>query len=396
MDELRALGLFILFEVLHYLPWFLVAIVLGIAVQRLSIDVVARRSFAHGRRGVLGIAVVTAIGAFSPFCSFTVIPLIRRFLIAGVPLSAVMAFWIASPSMDPEIYALSAAQLGLPIATARLIGALVLSFGAGLIVLALERRGRFADPLLDSTEEKTPAKTCSQETVSVPETACSTAKVTVPETACSTAKVTVPETACSTAKVTVPEPVTVGGGAGGGTSEGGCGGSAQEPAPAAGGCSTAARNDTDDDGTPWRVLVRRDIKNLRAGEILKEIVSDSLILGKWLLLAIVLEALIVRYVPTDVVSGILGTDGVLSVLVAGLISVPLYLNGVGAIPVVEGLLDQGMVAAAGVTFLLGGAITTIPAMVAVKSVVKAKVFAFYLAVGLLGSVGIGLVSLAIL
>lgn len=252
MDELRALGLFILFEVLHYLPWFLVAIVLGIAVQRLSIDVVARRSFAHGRRGVLGIAIVTAIGAFSPFCSFTVIPLIRRFLIAGVPLSAVMSFWIASPSMDPEIYALSAAQLGLPIATARLIGALVLSFGAGLIVLALERRGRFADPLLDSTEEKTPAKTCSQETV------------TVPETACSTAKVTVPETACSTAKATVPERVTVGGGAGGGTSEGGCGGAAQEPAPAAGGCSTAARNDTDDDGTPWRVLVRRDIKNLHA------------------------------------------------------------------------------------------------------------------------------------
>lgn len=371
MDELLALGRFILFEVLHYLPWFLVAIVLGIAVQRLSIDVVARRSFAHGRRGVLGIAIVTAIGAFSPFCSFTVIPLIRRFLIAGVPLSAVMSFWIASPSMDPEIYALSAAQLGLPIATARLIGALVLSFGAGLIVLALERRGRFADPLLDSTEEKKPAKTCSQETV------------------------TVPETACSTAKATVPEPATVGGGVGG-TSEGGCGGAAQEPVPAAGGCSTAARNDEDDDGTPWRVLVRRDIKNLRAGEILKEIVSDSLILGKWLLLAIVLEALIVRYVPTDIVSGILGTDGALSVLVAGLISVPLYLNGVGAIPVVEGLLDQGMVAAAGVTFLLGGAITTIPAMVAVKSVVKAKVFAFYLGVGLLGSVGIGLVSLAIL
>ncbi|MEU2248680.1 permease [Streptomyces sp. NPDC019224] len=375
MDELRALGLFILFEVLHYLPWFLVAIVLGIAVQRLSIDVVARRSFAHGRKGVLGIVIVTAIGAFSPFCSFTVIPLIRRFLIAGVPLSAVMAFWIASPSMDPEIYALSAAQLGFPVATARLIGALVLSFGAGLIVLALERRGRFADPLTASTEEKAPAKSCSQEAVSVPETACSAAKTTVPET------------------------VTVGGGSdSGGSAAGRCGGAAQEaePAPAAGGCSTAARNDADDDGTPWRVLVRRDIKNLHAGEILKEIVSDSLILGKWLLLAIVLEALIVRYVPTDVVSGVLGTDGVLSVLIAALISVPLYLNGVGAIPVVEGLLDQGMVAAAGVTFLLGGAITTIPAMVAVKSVVKTKVFAFYLGVGLLGSMGVGLVTLPLL
>ncbi|MDX3376568.1 permease [Streptomyces sp. ME02-6991-2A] len=373
MDELRALGLFIVFEVLHYLPWFLLAIVLGIAVQRLSIDVVARRSFAHGRRGILGIAIVTAVGAFSPFCSFTVIPLIRRFLIAGVPLSAVMSFWIASPSMDPEIYALSAAQLGLPVATARLVGALVLSFGAGLIILAFERRGRFTDPLLDSTEKKS-AKTCSQEAVAVP------------------------EPACSTAKATAPEPVSVGGGGAGsdGTSDGGCGGATQQPSPEAGGCSTAAQNDADDDGTPWRVLARRDIKNLRAGEILREIVSDSLILGKWLLLAIVLEALIIRYVPTDIVSGILGTEGLLSVLVAGLISVPLYLNGVGAIPVVEGLIDQGMVAAAGVTFLLGGAITTIPAMVAVKSVVKAKVFAFYLGVGLLGSVGIGMVSLALL
>ncbi|WP_435058243.1 permease [Streptomyces sp. bgisy060] len=368
MDELRALGLFILFEVLHYLPWFLLAVVLGIAVQRLSIDVVARRSFAHGRKGVLGIAIVTAIGAFSPFCSFTVIPLIRRFLIAGVPLSAVMSFWIASPSMDPEIYALSAAQLGFPVATARLIGALVLSFGAGLIVLALERRGRFADPLLGSAEEKAPEKSCSQEAAAVSEPACSTAKATVPET------------------------VTVGGSG----AAGGCGGSPQEAEPAAGGCSTAARNDAGDDDTPWRVLVRRDVKNLHAGEILKEIVSDSLILGKWLLLAIVLEALIVRYVPTDLVSGILGTDGVVSVLVAGFLSVPLYLNGVGAIPVVEGLLEQGMVAAAGVTFLLGGAITTIPAMVAVKSVVKTKVFAFYLGVGFLGSVGIGLVTLPLL
>ncbi|MFE9132850.1 hypothetical protein [Streptomyces sp. NPDC007355] len=84
-------------------------------------------------------------------------------------------------------------------------------------------------------------------------------------------------------------------------------------------------------------------------------------------------------------------DGVLSVLVAGLISLPLYLNGV-RVPVVEGLLDQGMAAAADA---LGGAITTIPAMVAVRSVVKAKVFAFHLGVGLLGSVDIGLVSPAI-
>lgn len=365
MNELQALSLFVVREVLHYLPWFLVAIILGIAVQRLSIDVVAKRTFANGRRGVLGIAVVTAIGAFSPFCSFTVIPLIRRFLMAGVPLSAVMSFWIASPSMDPEIYALSAAQLGIPIATARLVGALVLSFGAGLIVLALERRGRFADPLR-RTKETAPATSCSSQ---------NPAAASAP--------------ACSAAKT--PRPVAVGGGAGP------SGGTGVESSPEPSACSSGRNDDPDaDDGTPWRVLARRDIGNLRAGDILKEIWGDSLALGKWLLLAIVFEALIVRYVPSDVVSSLLGTDGVFSVLLAGAISVPLYLNGVGAIPVVEGLLNQGMDAAAGVTFLLGGAVTTIPAMVAVKSVVKTKVFAFYLAVGLLGSIGIGLLALPLL
>jgi uncharacterized membrane protein YraQ (UPF0718 family) len=350
VSELQALGLFVLREIVHYLPWFLVAVILGIAVQRLSIDVVARRSFS--RRGVLGIAIVTAIGAFSPFCSFTVIPLIRRFLIAGVPLSAVMSFWIASPSMDPEIYALSATQLGMPVATARLVGALVLSFGAGLIVLVMERNGYFADPLIPTSKTRKP---------------------------------TAAATECSASRA--PAAVAVGAGPESGPPAGG-------PAPSC--SSTPEEEPWADDGTPWRVLVRRDVRNLRAGEILKEIWGDSIVLGKWLLLAIIAEALIVRYVPGDFVSSLLGTDGVVSVLLAGAISVPLYLNGVGAIPVVEGLMNQGMVAAAGVTFLLGGAITTIPAMVAVKSVVKGPVFAFYLAVGFVGSIGIGLVALPLL
>src|SRR4051794_37455780 len=273
MSELSGLGRFVISEVVHLAPWFLVAIVLGIAVQKLSIDVVARRSFA--RRGVLGIAVVTAIGAFSPFCSFTVIPLIRRFLIAGIPLSVVMAFWVASPSMDPEIYALSVSQLGFPIATARLVGALVLSFGAGLVVLALERRGWFSLPLRGNVD-------------AAPIPSCSAAPA--------------PEPTCS---VAVPAQAQAPVAAGLSSASSGIGaGAAELPGEALSACSSAttqtAADPIADDGTPWRVLVRRDLKALRLRPILKEIWGDSLALGKWLLLAIVLEAVIVRYVPADV------------------------------------------------------------------------------------------------
>lgn len=367
MSDLLNLAEFVASECLHLAPWFLFAIVLGVAVQKLSIDVLARRSFR--RRGVTGIVVVTAIGAFSPFCSFTVIPLIRRFLIAGVPLSAVMTFWVASPSMDPEIYALSASQLGFPIATGRLVGALILSFGAGVLVLMLERRGYFAHPLRGAEQVKAEA-----------------------ETSCSSAPATAVTSRSQTDANQAPVAVT--------TLE-------REPQPASSSCSGAqpeqsscssspSGTDFVDDGTPWLTLARRDLRELRAKDVLKDIATDTWQLGRWLLLAIVLEGLVVMYVPDTIVENILGVDGLVSIVVAGLISVPLYLNGVGAIPVVNGLLEQGMLPAAAVTFLLGGAVTTIPAMVAVRSVVNTKVFLVYLGVGLIGSVSIGLALLPLL
>ena len=56
----------------------------------------------------LAILLATAVGAFSPFCSCGVIPVISALLIGGVPLAPVFAFWVTSPSMDPEIFFLNA------------------------------------------------------------------------------------------------------------------------------------------------------------------------------------------------------------------------------------------------------------------------------------------------
>jgi uncharacterized membrane protein YraQ (UPF0718 family) len=74
----------------------------------------------------------------------------------------------------------------------------------------------------------------------------------------------------------------------------------------------------------------------------------------------------------------------------------LYLNGVGAIPIVGGLLAKGMAPGAAVSFLLGGAVTTIPAMVAVRSVVNNRVFALYLTIGTVGSALLGFIAQALL
>src|SRR5690554_6388173 len=46
------------------------------------------------------ILIAAGVGGLSPFCSCGVIPLIAALLAMGVPLSAAMAFWLASPVME--------------------------------------------------------------------------------------------------------------------------------------------------------------------------------------------------------------------------------------------------------------------------------------------------------
>jgi hypothetical protein len=55
-----------------------------------------------------------------------------------------MSFWIASPTMDPEKFALTVLMLGWPLAVTRLAATLVLSLGAGYLTIALARMGSLA------------------------------------------------------------------------------------------------------------------------------------------------------------------------------------------------------------------------------------------------------------
>ncbi len=95
-------------------------------------------------------------------------------------------------------------------------------------------------------------------------------------------------------------------------------------------------------------------------------------------IAFLLEALISRYVPQDLVAGALGRDTVWAVPLATLIGIPFYTTNLSALGIVSGLLARGMSGAAALSFLIGGAVTTLPAMSAVWGIVKPRVFALYL------------------
>lgn len=247
------------------------------------------------------ILVGALAGGLSPFCSCQVIPFIAALLVAGVPLSAVMAFWLASPLMDPAMFAITAGGLGYDFAIAKTVAAVALGVFGGTVVMAFAKSAVFADPLRTQ--------------------------------------------------------------------------------PKGGGCCSAKKVTLN-----WRFWQEQDRRTIFA----QATWDNFVFLGKWLMFAYLLQSLLIGYVPAELIAGIIGGDGVLPIAIGALVGAPAYLNGYAAVPLVAGLLEQGMSPGAAMSFVIAGGVSSIPAAVAVWALVKPRVFAAYLGLALVGAIAAGL------
>jgi uncharacterized membrane protein YraQ (UPF0718 family) len=84
-------------------------------------------------RPARSILLASLIGALTPVCGVTVLPLMAGLLAAGVPLAPIMAFWLSSPVTDPAMLATTAATLGLSFAIGKTVGAFCLGLFGGAI-----------------------------------------------------------------------------------------------------------------------------------------------------------------------------------------------------------------------------------------------------------------------
>ena len=243
-------------------------------------------------------------GALSPFCSCGVIPLIAALLAMRTPLPPVMAFWLASPVIDPSMFVLTGATLGFDFATYKLVSAILMGVAGGAAAWALVQTGLLGEPL----------------------------------------KVGVGNGGCARSKVRTPGAVV------------------------------------------WKFW-----QDPQRVETFKDNAKQTFVfLLRWLMLAYLLESLLVVLLPADVLLAWVGNDGPASVALATLIGVPAYLNGYAALPLVNGLIEQGMNPGAGMAFLLAGGVTSFPAAMAVFALVRIRVFALYLAVALAMSFVLGM------
>jgi hypothetical protein len=310
------------------------------------LDGVIRRAF-NANVGT-AILLATLVGAFSPFCSCTVVPVIAGLLLSGVPLAPIMSFWIASPTMDPEIFTLSVGILGWPLALARLAATLALSLAAGYITLALTNTSLFA--------HFRPRKRKRRETAVPPPP--SRPGVVFPLT-------------LAPAGIPIAQPT------------------AALAVPCTGSTVCSQRKSVT---TGWRQQLADSFQQIEWPEFGRDVARQSWSLGRWLLLAFLMEALITLYVPQEAIATILGEGNAFAVPLAALIGIPLYLSNFTALPLVSGLMAQGMQSGAAIAFLIAGPVTTIPAMTAVYGVVQKRVFVLYFSVGLFGAMVMGAVT----
>ncbi len=138
---------------LGHTAWFIGFAVLAVGYLKASgSEAILAKAF-EGRE-VRMIVMAALLGGLSPFCSCEVIPFIAALLAVGAPLSAVMAFWLSSPLMDPAMFLITAGTLGMTFAVAKTVAAVGLGLLGGATVYLFAKSPVFVDPLKPQETKK--------------------------------------------------------------------------------------------------------------------------------------------------------------------------------------------------------------------------------------------------
>ncbi|MCP4824177.1 MAG: permease [Shimia sp.] len=128
----------------------IIAITLVAFVKASGADNLIAKAFQGNQ--VRMIILAAFMGGLSPFCSCEVIPFIAALLAVGAPLGAVMAFWLASPLMDPAMFTITWGELGWDFAVAKTVAAVSIGMMGGFLTMTFSKSAVFADPLREKPQ----------------------------------------------------------------------------------------------------------------------------------------------------------------------------------------------------------------------------------------------------
>ena len=305
------------------------------------------------------------LGAITPFCSCSTVPLTAGLLKGGVPFGPVMAFLFSSPVLNPVIIALLLSLFGIKVTV---LYAVITFFGSMVVAALLSKMGMENQVKASVSLE---ASCCGQE--AAPQVA--PVKTAVAAGCCAT------EAAPPVNLITLPtfQPA-------GGCCPGEAGATAQPAAPSSC-CSVSFDAGGEDESVriPFKEKMKR--ASLSAVDTFKGVFW-------YLLLGAGIGAVIYGFFPQDLVVRMAGPGNPWSIPIAAALGVPMYIRAETIIPISAALVGKGMGLGTVLALIIGGAGASIPEIIILGSMFRKKlIFAFVLNVFLVAIVAGYLVDL---
>ncbi|MCX2830708.1 permease [Microbulbifer thermotolerans] len=274
--------------------------------------------------------LAAGLGAITPFCSCSTIPMLKGLIRARAGFGPMMVFLFASPLLNPIVVGLLIATFGLTLTAIYVVAAFGVSLGAGWLLqtLGFERYIR---------------SDTGKESVGCGSSDCSAEP----------AAYTGDGSCCGSTPTT--------------TSSGGCCGSA--PATTSNGCCG--------DSPSAAVAIGKEGKY---SGLWREAWSDFVDVLPYLLIGIFIGSVIYGFMPTGLLEEYAGPDNPFAIPIAAVIGVPLYIRASAVIPLAAALMTKGVGAGAVLALIIGSAGASLTELILLRSLFKFRLLVAFVTV----------------
>lgn len=281
-----------------------------------------------------GYLISSGLGAITPFCSCSTIPLTLGLLKARAAFGPIMTFLFTSPLLNPIIVAVFWSAFGYEVTIIYALIAFFLSMLAGYI---LEKFGFEKYIKKDIFKEDNEVSSCATGScdISTPSTQSSCCSSTPSFTAA-------PESSC-------------------------CGTSSQEVKPKKG-----------------KLLSKISDKAL-----MKKTWKQFLSFAPYIAIGIGIGAFVHGFVPQELLTKYAGAENPLAIPFSAIIGVPLYIRAESMVGLAPSLLDKGVSMGAILALTVAGAGASLPEMIMLKRIFKAPVMIFFILAVFTMAIGCG-------
>jgi hypothetical protein len=283
----------------------------------------------------------SGLGAVTPFCSCSTVPITAGLLKGGVPFGPTMAFLFSSPVLNPIIIALLLSLFGLKVTV---VYVAVTFLGSMALAAMLSKMGmeKQVKPLIGLQTASCCGESAKTESVPV--------KTQAVASCCCASEVTQP-----LIKLTMIQPA------------GGCCASETGAIPRQTAQSSCCSLDFEGMADSTRVLFKEKMKraSLSAWDTFKGVFW-------YLLLGAGIGAFIYGFFPQDLVVKVAGPGNPWSIPIAAAIGVPMYIRAETIIPISAALVGKGMGLGTVLALIIGGAGASIPELIILGSMFKKK------------------------